>query len=450
MAGPLRLNVAAALLVLLGAKLALAPVVRAGPAHQTTLATGAVVSLRGTPHLWVADDEGVWHWVGDTRALARHHVNWASRREVTLAELEDLRRGDPWLSAGLLKDGALLYLVQWQSADALPRLLHIQSVADVELFGLNWRNYGALVYEPAAWERQFGLAIAGLVRTPLPPVTGPILSWGEYGNTPGEFDEPRGIAIDSNGHVYVADFDNDRIQKLSAAGQPLAQWGTTGDEAGQFRGPRSVALDAQGNLYVADYWGHRVQKISPTGMPLAQWGSYGQRQGQFDHPTAVAVDGRGNVYVAEYWGQRVQKLSPTGGPLAIWGGRGSQPGQFQWPRGIALDPEGNIYVADGGNDRVQKLNPSGEPILTWTVDSPTGVATDAEGNVYVSTEKQVAKYSAEGLLLARRQSDRFGPGQFFRLTALTLDGQGTLYALDRGSSSVVRVPASALLPVTSR
>ncbi len=450
------LSVIVGLLTLLSISLAPVPAVWADVAHEPALTAGAVVSLQGTPHLWVADDDETLHWVGDTRALAGRQVNWENRTEVTLSELQDLRRGDPWLSAGLLKDGALLYLVQWPSADAVPRLLHIQSVADLELFGIGWRNYGALVYEPAAWEREFGLGVTSLHRAALPLVTGPTLAWGEFGDTPGEFDDPRGIAVDAAGHVYVADYDNDRIQKLSVAGQPLAVWGTSGDGPGQFRGPRSVAVDAQGHIYVADYWGHRVQKLSPTGQPLAQWGAYGREPGQFDHPTAVAVDTHGNLYVAEYWGHRVQKLSSTGEPLAVWGGQGSDPGQLLWPRDLALDAAGNIYVADSGNNRIQKFSPSGHPLLHWEINTdpldpqtepvaPTAVATDAAGNVYVTSEKWVAKYSAEGQLLAQRQSARYGPGQFFRVTALAVDSQGTLFMLDRGASSVVQVPASALI-----
>ena len=453
------LGVIVGLLALVSVGLVSAPVAWAAVAQRPILTAGAVVSLQGTPHLWIADDEETLHWVGDTRALAERQVNWGQRSEVTLSELEDLRRGDPWLSAGLLKDGALLYLVQWPSEAAVPRLLHIQSVADLELFGVSWRNYGALVYEPAAWEREFGLAVASLDRAALPLVTGPILAWGEYGELPGELDNPRGIAVDAAGHVYVADTQNDRIQKFSIAGQPLAAWGMSGAGPGQFLGPRSVALDAQGNIYVADYWNHRIQKLSPTGEPLAQWGSYGQAPGQFDHPTAVAVDTHGNVYVAEYWAHRVQKLSPTGQPLAVWGSQGSDPGQLLWPRDLALDSAGNVYVADSGNYRIQKFAPGGQPLLQWEINAdptdpetdsvpPTAVATDAAGNVYVTSEKWLARYSPAGQLLAVRQSARYGAGVFYRITGLAVDAQGTPFVLDRGSSSVVQVPASALQPIT--
>ena len=72
---------------------------------QGVFAHGAVVALQGTPHLWIADEQGVLHWAGDTRALAGKHIRWDSRIEVSLAQLQALNRGDPWLSAGLLKDG---------------------------------------------------------------------------------------------------------------------------------------------------------------------------------------------------------------------------------------------------------------------------------------------------------------------------------------------------------
>ena len=156
--------------------------------------------------------------------------------------------------------------------------------------------------------------MASLQRAALPLVTGPILSWGEYGDLPGELDNPRGIAVDPAGHVYVADTQNDRIQN-SRSRASRCGLGMSGDGRGQFLGPRSVALDAQGNIYVADYWNHRIQKLSPTGEPLAQWGAYGQAPGQFDHPTAVAVDYGQHVYIAEYWAHRVQKLSR---PASRW------------------------------------------------------------------------------------------------------------------------------------
>ena len=141
---------------------------------QSAFTPGAVVALRGTPHLWIADEQGILHWAGDTRALAGKHVLWSNRTEVTLAQLQEFNRGDPWLSAGLLKDGDPIYLVKWESEWPQPELLHIQSIADVELFGINGSNYGNFVLDIATWEQRYGISAAGLQRSTLPVATGRI------------------------------------------------------------------------------------------------------------------------------------------------------------------------------------------------------------------------------------------------------------------------------------
>ena len=145
---------------------------------QGAFAHGAVVALQGTPHLWFADEHGVLHWGGDTRALAGKHILWSNRVEVSLDQLRTLPVGDPWLTAGLLKDGDPIYLVKWESNWEQPQLLHIQSIGDVELFGINGSNYGNFVIDKNEWERRFGISAAGLQRDTLAaaiddPLTGP-------------------------------------------------------------------------------------------------------------------------------------------------------------------------------------------------------------------------------------------------------------------------------------
>ena len=149
--------------------LTFAPVV--GVQAQGRFAHGAVVALRGTPHLWIADEYGVLHWAGDTWALVGRHVVWSDRTEVTLAQLRQLYRGDPWLSAGLLKDGDAIYLVKWETDWVQPQLFHIQSIADVELFGINGSNYGYFVWDRAAWEQAWGISAGGLQRFTLSAAT---------------------------------------------------------------------------------------------------------------------------------------------------------------------------------------------------------------------------------------------------------------------------------------
>lgn len=130
---------------------------------------GSVIVLGGTTHIWVAGDDGVFHWAGDTRALAAHNVNWDLRREVTLSQLLDLPRGVPWLSSGLLKIGDPVYLVKWETADQMPTLAQVRSIRDIELFGIDASNWGTLVYEAPLWERRFGLSTSRLSRSVLEP-----------------------------------------------------------------------------------------------------------------------------------------------------------------------------------------------------------------------------------------------------------------------------------------
>ena len=181
---------------------------------QASFAHGAVVALQGTPHLWIADEHGVLHWGGDTRALAGKHVNWGDRTEVSLEQLRTLPVGDPWLSAGLLKDGDPIYLVKWESDWAQPQLLHIQSIKDVELFGINGSNYGNFVLDKATWEAQLGLSAAGLQRGVLAaavpaavPIQAPLSGATAYND--------RGVAYADKGEYDRAIQDYDQAIRLN-------------------------------------------------------------------------------------------------------------------------------------------------------------------------------------------------------------------------------------------
>ena len=105
--------------------------------------------------------------------------------------------------------------------------------------------------------------------------------WGSSGGGTGEFNSPRGAAIDSVGDVYVADFLNWRVQKFTASGQFISVWGgTAGDDDGQFEGTYSIAIDDIDNVYVVDT-SPRIQKFKPDGTFIMKWGSYGNGDGQF-------------------------------------------------------------------------------------------------------------------------------------------------------------------------
>jgi hypothetical protein len=131
---------------------------------------GAVFALEGTPHLWIFESKGgvgTVHWAGDTRALLGRSVEWGHRCSMDAGFAARVNKGDPWLSTGLVKIGDPIYLAKWETEEAVPTLLHIQSLADVQLFGIGSANYGQFVLERADWERRYGFSTNALQRGSL-------------------------------------------------------------------------------------------------------------------------------------------------------------------------------------------------------------------------------------------------------------------------------------------
>jgi tripartite motif-containing protein 71 len=174
--------------------------------------------------------------------------------------------------------------------------------------------------------------------------------WGTQGSGPGELAEPSAVAVDPSGNLYVTDTGNYRVVKFSPAGKPFRQWG----ESATFARAQGVALDAEGNVYVADSGTHTIKKLSPDGLLLTQWSGAGRET--LIVPTGVAVDARGNVFVTDTGDSRVKEFSFSGNPMAAWGKRGTHSGEFVDPGAIAVDRAGVVWVADTGNNRIQRLS----------------------------------------------------------------------------------------------
>jgi uncharacterized protein (TIGR03663 family) len=298
------------------------------------------------------------------------------------------------------------------------------------------------------------------------------------GAATGQLDQPRGIAVDQQGTIYVADMGNNRIEVFGPDGQALRTIGSAGSGDGQFQEPRGVAVDGQGNLYVADTWNARVQKFDSSGKFLKSWGTGndigngrralttdGSEAGNaaaplgFYGPRAIAVDERGNVYIADTGNKRIVVTDSEGKFLYQWGHAGNEPGAFSEPIGLAVDGQGNLYVADTWNGRVQvfsrgqdgRVSPA--PQVTWrvpgwqpnTYDDPY-IAASKEGQVYASVPGRNL------VLAANLRGDvllRWG-GKGNDLASLTLPSgaavgpDGTIYIVDRGNNRVMRFKMPAL------
>jgi hypothetical protein len=132
---------------------------------------------------------------------------------------------------------------------------------------------------------------------------------GISGNGAGQFDAPRGVAVDGSGNVFVGEFNNNRIQKFDNTGTFLTTWGSLGSGAGLFNLPWGIAVNGSGDVFVADFGNNRIQKFDNTGTFLTMWGSAGSGTGQFAAAAGVAVDGSGNVFVVERDNTRIQKFA---------------------------------------------------------------------------------------------------------------------------------------------
>ena len=234
------------------------------------------------------------------------------------------------------------------------------------------------------------------------------------------FNKPFGVAVDASGNVFVADAGNNVIRKVTSGGlvSTFAGTGTAGAADGTdtatFNFPESIAIDNSGNLYVADYGNDLIRKITAAGVvsTFAGSGLEGADNGAgikatFNSPGSVALDAAGNLYVCDNGNNMIRKITPDGtvSTFAGSGTSGSANGKgtaasFNSPFGIATDASGNVYVSDSGNNMIRKITPDGTVSTlaggqygakngTGTgasFNTPAGLAVDAAGNVYVADE----------------------------------------------------------------
>lgn len=196
-----------------------------------------------------------------------------------------------------------------------------------------------------------------------------------------QFNQPYAITIDASGNLYVGDRINHAVRKITAAGvvTTLAGNGSAGftngtGAAASFAEPLGVATDAAGNVYVADYLNNAIRKITPAGA-VTTLTSVNQVFG-------IATDAAGNLYFTEYGYHKVSKYSSTGvySVIAGDGTGGNTDGtgtaaRFNFPAGIVVDPAGNLYITETVNHRIRKITTAGT--VTTVAGNTSGYADGA-------------------------------------------------------------------------
>ena len=173
--------------------------------------------------------------------------------------------------------------------------------------------------------------------------------------------DPVGLAIDTtNRFLYVVDTQQDQVIVYDADTLKLLRRIGTGGKnhfltsPGDFGAPQGVALDSEGNLYVTDTMNNRVEIFDADGNFLSEFGKNGDGPGFFTRPKGIAIDSDGHIWVADQVQDRLQVFNREGQLLTYIGtGHGELPGQFQTLTGVAIDKHNRVFTTEQEPGRLQ-------------------------------------------------------------------------------------------------
>lgn len=320
----------------------------------------------------------------------------------------------------------------------------------------------------------------GLVTTLAGGGSGP--SGSRYADGTGSaaaFDEPRGFAQDAAGNLYVADYQNHLLRKVTPAGVVTTLAGFPGQQgsvdgtgsAARFSDPQAVAIDAAGTIYVADTGPTKaIRKVTPAGVVTTLAVNAGSVR--FSEPRGIAVLGDGSLVVADAQDQRLLAISSSG-TVSVLAGQAGRPGRsdgigvaasFDTPMGLGPGPGGSLLVADSGNNLLRSV--VGSSVARWAgvsghtasvdgarndvrFEDPYAVAQDAAGNAYVADagDHAIRIVDTQGrstLLAGQAGVSGYADGaaataRFRKPAGLVVASDGMVFVADSGNHVVRRI-----------
>ena len=300
------------------------------------------------------------------------------------------------------------------------------------------------------------------------------------------FNKPYDVAVDKDDNVYVADYENHVIRKITPdgtvstlAGTPRSQGSENGKGSlASFYHPSSLVVDANGNVFVVDQGNDLIRKITPDGnVSTFAGGTYGSSivNGQgtkagFSGPNGIAIDANNNLYVTERFNAAVRKISSTG-LVSTLGGNGysvSKDGpfgvaQFDFPIGVAIDTLGNVIVSEYDSKKIRRITPDGTVTsfagtgVSGKVDStylfssfncPADLFTGNDGNIYVvdicnGNIRILNRRLRVRTILVKNWFDNKIISQYGLPQGAAMDKSGNIYIADSGNNRIMKISTNA-------
>ena len=280
-------------------------------------------------------------------------------------------------------------------------------------------------------------------------------------------DRPRGLYVDGDRNIYIADEGNHRVVKWSVGayeGEVVAGGNDTGGGDSDTYHPFGVFVDSNSNLYVSEHGKHRVMKWEPgasRGILVAGDNGSGNANNQLSSPKGIYFDEDNNyLYISDTNNHRILRweIGASEGVVVAGGNDiGNELNQLNYPTGVNLDSDGNLLIADTNNHRVLKwvIGESQGSIVAggffdrpWennliSLQNPHTVATDSKGNMYVPDYyRQVVKKYSKGsdepvVVMGSMNNDGNAYDRLYNPYAIYVDEDDNIFVSDEKNHRII-------------